>query len=105
LNNVGQAEPEITPLWSISSLALALVISSIEMKLRLSHKDYLLALGILVAVIVMMTTLVYTEVANPESKNREITPPRKTGLNSSPSVLLKRVFEKIDFKSLANQAH
>ena len=71
------------------------------MKLRLSHKDYLLALGILVAAIIMLTTLVYTEVANPESKNREVTPQRKTGLNVSPSVLLKKVFEKVDFKSLA----
>jgi hypothetical protein len=71
------------------------------MKLKLSHKDYLLALGILVAVIVMLTTLVYTEVANPESKNEETPPQRKTGLNVSPSVILKKVFEKVDFKSLA----
>lgn len=73
------------------------------MKLRLSHKDYLLALGILVAVIVTLTTLVYTEVVNPESKNREATPPRKTGLNASPSVILKKIFERVDFKSLANK--
>jgi hypothetical protein len=75
------------------------------MKLRLSDKDYLLALGILVAVIVMLTTLVYTEVANPESKNHEVTPPPKTGLNVSPSVFLKKVFEKVDFKSFASKNH
>jgi hypothetical protein len=75
------------------------------MKLRLSDKDYLLALGILVAVIVMLTTLVYTEVANPESKNSEVTPQRKTGLHVSPSVLLKKVFEKVDFRSFASKNH
>ncbi len=73
------------------------------MKLKLSHKDYLLALGILVAVIVMLTTLVYTETLNPETKNRETPPQRKTGLHVSPSVVLKKVFESIDFKSLANK--
>jgi len=75
------------------------------MKLRLSHKDYLLALGILVAVIVLFTTLVYTEIANPESKNQEVSPQRKTGLHVSPSVILKKVFEKVDFKSIANKNH
>jgi hypothetical protein len=75
------------------------------MKLRLSHKDYLLAFGILVAVVVMLTTLVYTETLNPESKRTETTPQRKTGLNVSPSVILKKVFEKVDFKSLASQHH
>ncbi len=75
------------------------------MKLKLSHKDYLLALGILVAVIVMLTTLVYTETINPESKNRENPPQRKTGFNVSPSVVLKKVFERVDFKSLTHKAH
>ena len=75
------------------------------MKLRLTHKDYLLALGILVAVIVMLTSLVYTETLNPETKNRENPPQRKTGLHVSPSVILKNVFEKVDFKSLANKNH
>jgi hypothetical protein len=74
------------------------------MKLRLSDKDYLLALGILVAVIVMLTTLVYTEVTNPETRNREVAP-RKAGLTASPSVILKKVFEKVDFKSLAGKNH
>lgn len=76
-----------------------------KMKLRLSHKDYLLAFGILVAVIVMLTTLVYTEVAHPESKNREVTPQRKSGLHISPSVILKKAFEKVDFKALASKTH
>ena len=75
------------------------------MKLRLSDKDYLLALGILVAVIVMLTTLFYTEVTNPESKSHQASPQRKTGLNVSPSVVFKKVFEKVDFKSLAPKTH
>lgn len=73
--------------------------------MKLSHKDYLLAIGILVAVIVMLTTLVYTETFNPETKNREILPQRKTGLHVSPSVILKNAFERVDFKSLANKNH
>ena len=73
------------------------------MRLKLSHKDYLLALGILVAVIVMLTTLVYKDTINPESKNMENTPQQKTGFNVSPSVVLKKVFEKVDFKSLATK--
>jgi hypothetical protein len=75
------------------------------MKLKLSHKDYLLAFGILVAVIVMLTTLVYTETINPESKRTETAPQRKTGLNISPSVILKKVIERVDFKSLTSNNH
>ena len=75
------------------------------MKLRLSHKDYLLALGILVAVIVLLTTLVYTETLNPETKNRENPPQRKTGINVSPSVVIKKIFDRVDFKSLAPKNH
>jgi hypothetical protein len=70
------------------------------MKLKLSRKDYLLALGIVVAAIVILTTLVYKEVAHPESKNREVTPERKTGLHISPTVILKKVMEKVDLKAL-----
>ena len=73
------------------------------MKLKLSHKDYLLALGILVAVLVMLTTLVYTETINPETKNQGELPRRKTGFHVSPSVILKKVFERVDFKSLAGK--
>ncbi len=71
------------------------------MKLKLSHKDYLLALGILVAVIVMLTTLVFTEAKSPESKNGEVTPPRKTGFHLSPTVILKKVIERVDLKAFA----
>ncbi|MEK6783211.1 MAG: hypothetical protein AABY93_16035 [Bacteroidota bacterium] len=68
-------------------------------KFQLSDKDYLLALGILVAVIIMLTTLVYTDVPKPETKNGQ-PPQQKTGLYLTPSVLLKKVVEKVDFKSL-----
>lgn len=71
------------------------------MKLKLSHKDYLLALGILVAVIVMFTTIVYTEATHPESKNKEVTPQLKTSLQVSPAVILKKVIERVDLKAFA----
>ena len=74
---------------------------NIEMKLKLSHKDYLLALGILVAVVIMLTTLVYTETVNPETKTEA--PQRKTGLNVSPSVIMKKIFDRVDFKSLVDK--
>jgi uncharacterized membrane protein len=70
------------------------------MKLKLSHKDYLLLLGIVVAAIVMFTTLVYTEATNPESKNKEVTPQLKTGLQVSPKVILKKVIERVDLKAI-----
>ncbi len=70
------------------------------MKLKLSHKDYLLLLGIVVAAIVMFTTLVYTEATNPESKNKEVTPQLKTGLQVSPKVILKKVIERVDLKAV-----
>ncbi|MBK5277764.1 MAG: hypothetical protein JJE09_02765 [Bacteroidia bacterium] len=73
------------------------------MKIRLSHKDYLLALGILVAVIVMLTTLVYTETLNPESKNDRPPVPGKTGLRVSPSVIIKKIVGDVNFKSLSHK--
>ena len=69
-------------------------------KFQLSDKDYLLALGILVAVIIMLTTLVYTDVPKPETKNGQTPAQQKTGFYLTPSVLLKKVVEKVDFKSL-----
>ena len=75
------------------------------MKLKLSHKDYLLALGILVAVIVMLTTLVYTDTLNPEAKNAQTPAQRKTGLNISASVIFKKVIGEINFNSLLRKNH
>ena len=71
------------------------------MKLKLSHKDYLLLLGILVAAIVLFTTLLFTEATHPESKNKEVTPQLKTGLQISPSAILKKVIERVDLKAFA----
>lgn len=74
------------------------------MKLKLSHKDYLLALGILVAAIIMVTTLVYSDAIAPASKRSENTTPHKTtGFTISPSVLFKKVVEQVDLKSLTRK--
>lgn len=67
------------------------------MKFRLSDKDLLLALGILVAVIITLTTLVFRD-RLPENKTSESTPP-KTSLNAVPAVLLKKALEKVDFNA------
>ena len=67
------------------------------MKLRLSDKDLLLALGIAVAVIITVTTLVFTD-RLPQSKTSKATPaPPRTGLNKVPSVLLKKMVEAVEF--------
>jgi hypothetical protein len=75
------------------------------MKPKLSHKDHLLALGILVAVIVMLTTLWYSDASNLETKNYQTPSEAKTGLNSAPSVVLKKIIEKIDFRYLSRKNH
>ena len=75
------------------------------MKLKLSHKDYLLALGVLVAVVVMLTTVWYTDASNQETKNYQTPSKPKVDLNSAPSVVLKKFIEKMDFKSLSKKNH
>lgn len=72
------------------------------MKLKLSHKDYLLALGIVVAAIVMLTTWAYTEIPKVESKNATAPVTRKTSVNISPAVILKKLIEKADLKPFKN---
>ena len=75
------------------------------MKLKLSHKDYLLALGVLVAVVVMLTTVWYSDSSNQETKNDQSPSKPNTGLNSAPSVLLKKFIEKMDFKFPSKKNH
>ena len=66
--------------------------------MKLTHKDILLLLGIIVAVIITLTTLVYTErtSTSPTSHNND-QPKAKTSMNSS--ILAKKLIEVIDFKS------
>jgi hypothetical protein len=59
--------------------------------MRLSNKDILLLLGIVVAVIVTLTTVVYHREASAAQK---IPAPKKTSLNSTAHKLVEFVYRK-----------
>ena len=69
-------------------------------KMKLSHRDLLLLLGILVALIIGLTTLVYQESTN---YGRQTSTPAKSGLNSSPAVMVKKLIEKVDIRSVLDR--
>jgi hypothetical protein len=72
-----------------------------KMKMKLSHKDLLLLVGILVAVIIALTTVVFTE-THPEAT--QIAPaPKKSSLNSGPAVVIKKVLERVSLNSLVQK--
>lgn len=66
--------------------------------MKLTSKDILLLLGILVAVIITLTTIVYSERTSPTSATQnDVRPSEKTSLNSS--TIVKKVISLIDSKS------
>lgn len=66
--------------------------------MKLSSKDLLLLVGILVALIIALTTLVFKENL-PEAT--QISPgPKKSSLHSAPSVVVRKMIEKVDLASL-----
>lgn len=72
------------------------------MKLNLSHKDYLLALGIVVAAIVMLTTWAYTEIPTTASKNTGTPVAPKTNVDISPTIILKKLIDRAELKPFKN---
>lgn len=64
--------------------------------MKFSNKDILLLFGILIAVIVALTTMVYTDWSETHQKESEISKPN-TSL-SAPSALLRKAIDKIDGK-------
>lgn len=68
------------------------------MKLRLSSKDLLLLLGILVAVIITFTTWVYKE--NLPEATQTVPLLKKSSMNSTPSVIVKKLLRKVELSSL-----
>jgi hypothetical protein len=68
------------------------------MKLKFSYKDFLLIVGILVAVVITLTTLVRNERQREETKT--ITPAKKSSLNASPSVVIPWLLREVDLKNL-----
>jgi hypothetical protein len=67
-----------------------------NVKMKLSHKDLLLLIGILVAVIIALTTLVYREDAT--GTKQSATPQQKSNIDASPSVMVERLLSRIDFR-------
>ncbi|HEV8515049.1 MAG TPA: hypothetical protein VGQ59_17330 [Cyclobacteriaceae bacterium] len=63
---------------------------------KLSHKDLIIALGIAVAAIILVSSIYFTD---PGKKERSSTKPVPTG-KAKPTVLIKKVLEK-----LASKAH
>jgi hypothetical protein len=57
------------------------------MSIRFSSKDLLLLLGILVAVIITLTTVVYRETA----LEKETSAPKKSSLNTGPKVMIEKL--------------
>ncbi len=66
-------------------------------KMKLSYRDLLLLLGILVALIIGITTLVYKEGT---SYGREISIPLKSNLTGSAAAAAKKLLEKADLNSI-----
>ena len=69
-------------------------------KMKLSHRDLLLLLGILVALIIGLTTLVYQDST---TYGRQTSTPAKSSLNNSPAVLVKKLLEKADMRSILDR--
>jgi hypothetical protein len=67
-----------------------------QMKIKFSYKDLLLILGILVAVVITLTTLVHIE-SRPEAA--KTTPVPKTSLNANPAVVIQQLLKKVDLNS------
>jgi hypothetical protein len=61
--------------------------------MKLSNKDLLILLGIVVAVIITLTTLVYTEQA--AGNKAEVSPPKRTSLNQITTDLLIKTIDKV----------
>ncbi len=69
--------------------------------MKFSYKDLLLLAGIIVAVIITLTTLVYSE-KSPEAA-QGAPAGKKSSLNATPSVVVKKLLERVDLRSLIRQ--
>ena len=65
-----------------------------NMKMKFSYKDLLLVAGIVVAIIIALTTWVFTE--NLPEASKSMPPSKKSSLNIAPSTMIKRIVEKTD---------
>jgi hypothetical protein len=66
--------------------------------MKLTNKDILLLLGVIVAVIITLTMIVYSErTPSPSTSQNEGRPSEKTSLNSS--VITKEIIRMVDLNS------
>jgi hypothetical protein len=68
-------------------------------KMKFSNKDLLLLFGILIAVIVTLTTMVFREEINVKGNTSQNSIKPNTSL-AEPSGFIRRAIDKIEFKSL-----
>jgi hypothetical protein len=80
---------KFTPQWSISVLAQCWYIWPTEMK-KFSHKDIIVALGVVVAAIILIASLYFNE-GNARAESVKIVPDKKV----KPAAILKAVIQKL----------
>jgi hypothetical protein len=68
-------------------------------KMKFSNKDLLLLFGILIAVIVTLTTMVFSEGVNSKGSTSQNSIKPSTSL-AEPSVFIRRAIDKIEFRLL-----
>jgi len=64
------------------------------MKLKLSHKDLILLLGIVVALVIAFTTWVYSDFQSKASLSKPLE--KKTSLNAASAVFIQKLIKKAD---------
>ncbi|MEQ8303842.1 MAG: hypothetical protein RIB47_10655 [Cyclobacteriaceae bacterium] len=65
--------------------------------MRISNRDFLLLFGVLIAVIITLTTVAYTDWSTKETSQNSLTP--KTG-SLTPTRMMKDVIDRIEIMSL-----
>ena len=68
-----------------------------RMKCRFSYRDLLLFLGIAVAVIIALMTVIYRDNLPEATKTTPV--PQKSSLNSAPAVVIHKFLKKVDLTS------
>ncbi|MEP2667775.1 MAG: hypothetical protein ABJH04_02205 [Cyclobacteriaceae bacterium] len=83
---------DFTAIWSISSVASGLVYL-VEVKMKFSNKDLVLLFGVLIAVIVALTIVVYSDMTETPQKAGEFLEP--TTSIQHPSAFLRKAIDEI----------
>jgi len=95
MNNYVPQSLDFTAIWSITSVASSLVYL-VEVKMKFSNKDLVLLFGILIAVIITLTTMVFKDHSFGLIKTSKNVVPSTTSM-AAPG-LLKKAIDRIEFK-------